>query len=98
MKLEMTFMKHYAQTAKKVREKSRECHNHKPHRKKSFKMGHNLIKDFQKISKIESARLYIGSKLLAKFLDRDSSGSLDILLTRFSFTCMHVWKGAWKEA
>ena len=35
-------------------------------------------------TKILSGHLHLGSKLLAKFHEPNSSGSLDILLTRFS--------------
>ena len=45
-----------------------------------------------KFTKIYSGHLHIGSKQLAKFHEPNSSDSLDILLTRFSFA--QVWKGA----
>ena len=43
-------------------------------------------------TKIWSGHLHLGSKLLAKIHESNSSGFLDILLTRFSLAL--VWKGA----
>ena len=43
-------------------------------------------------NQIWPGHLYFGSKLLAKFHEPNSSGSLDILLIRFSLAL--VWKGA----
>ena len=49
------------------------------------KVGHNSDKCNPKFTKILSGYVNVSSKLLAKFHDPYSSGSLDILLTRFSF-------------
>ena len=46
------------------------------------KKGHNSDKSKLKFNKILSGNLHTGSKLLAKCHEPNTSGSLDILLTR----------------
>ena len=47
--------------------------------------GPNSDKSTPKFIKVYSGHLHMGFKLLAKFHEPNSSGNLDILLTRFSF-------------